>query len=74
MRTTVNIPDDIYEVIRSFAEAKGMPLGEALGELVCRGLRPEVRVSDHDIFPSFAVPQGATPITLEQTLRAEDEV
>jgi hypothetical protein len=74
MRTTLNIPDDIYEVVRSVAEARGIPLGEALGELVRRSLRSEVRVDNRGIFPGFIVPEGAAPITLEQTLSAEDEV
>ena len=73
MRTTLNIPDDVYDVVRSFAEAKGMPLGEALAALVRKGLKPESRISDRGVFPSFIVPEGAAPITLEQTLAAEDE-
>jgi hypothetical protein len=74
MRTTLNIPDEIYDVIRSFAEAKRIPLGEALAELVRKGLRPEARIRNQELFPSFAVPEGAAPITLEQTLSAEDEL
>ena len=74
MRTTVNIPDDVYDVVRSFAEAKGVPLGEAVAELIRRGLRPEARIHSGSPFPSFTVPDGAAPITLEQTLLAEDEL
>ena len=75
MRTTINLPDDIHDVVRSFAEAKGIPLGEAVAELVRKGLRPEAHYrEDETRFPCFAVPEGAAPITLEQTLRAEDEL
>jgi hypothetical protein len=74
MRTTLNIPDDIYDVVRSFAESKGVPLGEAVAELVRKGLKPESRLSNRGGFPSFVVPDSAAPITLEQTLAAEDEV
>ena len=28
MRTTINLPEDIVEVIRSFADVKGISLGE----------------------------------------------
>jgi hypothetical protein len=73
MRTTLNIPDDVYDVVRSFAEARRVPLGEALAELVRKGLSSGVRSEDRDLFPSFPVPDGAAPITLEQTLSAEDE-
>jgi len=74
MRTTLNIPDDVYDVVRSFAEAKGLALGDAVAELVRRGLRPEGRVRSGTLFPTFAVPENAGPITLEQTLAAEDEL
>lgn len=74
MRTTLNIPDDIYDVLRSFAEAKGVPLGTAVAELVRKGLRPEEHIRNQKEFPCFMVPAGAAPITLEDTLAAEDEV
>jgi hypothetical protein len=73
MRTTLNIPDDVYDVVRSFAEARRVPLGEAVAELVRKGLRPEHRIQTPEVFPRFSVPKGAAPITLEQTLSAEDE-
>jgi hypothetical protein len=72
MRTTLNLPDDVHNVINSFAEAKGISLGEAVAELVRKGLRPETRTDDGG-FPCFAVPEGAGLITLAQTLAAEDE-
>jgi hypothetical protein len=73
MRTTLNIPDDIYDVLRSFAEAKGLPLGFAAGLLIRKALAPQEHITDTKHFPSFRVPAGAAPITLEQTLAAEDE-
>ncbi len=72
MRTTLNLPDDIHEVISSFAEAKGLSLGEAAAELIRKGLRPAA-VREEGVFPCFSVPEGAEPITLAHTLAAEDE-
>ncbi len=74
MRTTVNLPDDVYRIARSVAGAKGVPLGEALAELVRQGLRPNIRVDDQKPFPCFVLSRQARPITLEQTLEAEDEL
>jgi hypothetical protein len=74
MRTTLNLPDDVYQVARSLAAAKNVSLGDAIAELVRKGLRPDLRVREDTGFPCFAVPEGAPPITLEQTLAAEDEV
>ena len=74
MRTTLNLPDDIYEVARSLASTRGISLGDALGELVRRGLKPPAATRGETAFPCFAVPPDARPITLEQTLAAEDEI
>jgi hypothetical protein len=74
MRTTVNIPDDVYQVARSVARAKNISVGDAIAELVRKGLDPPVRIREKRGFPCFAVPPGTPPITLEQTLAAEDEV
>ena len=73
MRTTLNLPDDIAEVIRSFADVKRISLGEAVAQLVRKGLQPRVPASAEGGFPHFDVPEGVSPITLEQTLAAEDE-
>ena len=73
MRTTVNLPDDIYDLARSLANSKRISLGEALADLVRRGLQPKPNFSTTTAFPCFAVPADAPPITLEQTLVAEDE-
>lgn len=73
MRTTVNLPDDIYEVARSIASAKRISLGEALAELIRRGLEPASKSDDEPGFPCFSVSKRAAPITLEQTLDVEDQ-
>jgi hypothetical protein len=74
MRTTINLPDDVGEVIRSFADVKGISLGEAVAELVRKGLQSRLSPSEEGAFPTFHVPPGTPPITLEQTLAAEDEI
>ena len=74
MRTTVNLPDDIYQVARSVAEAKDISLGAAIAELVRRGLAPHPPIREEGGFPCFEVPPGTPPITLEQTLAAEDDL
>lgn len=74
MRTTVNLPDDVYRVARSLAAAKGVSLGEALAELVRKALDPAGRIETAKPFPCFTVSKNACPITLEQTLEAEDEI
>jgi hypothetical protein len=74
MRTTVNLPEDIYEIARSVATARRVTLGQALAELIRQGLHRESRVRDDSGFPCFQVTRRAPPITLEQSLNAEDEL
>jgi hypothetical protein len=74
MRTTVNLPDDVLLAARSLADLKGISLGEALADLARAGLRPSARINTKKAFPSFELREDATPITLEQTLEAEDEL
>ena len=74
MRTTINLPDDVGEIIRSVADVRGISLGEAVAELVRKGLQPRLPGTTEDVFPQFEIPEGAAPITLEQTLAAEDDI
>lgn len=73
MRTTINLPDDVAEILRSFADVKGISLGDAVAELVRKGLQPRPPAPTESVFPQFDIPEGSPPITLEQTLAAEDE-
>lgn len=73
MRATLNIPDDVYRAAQSLAAAQGIPLGEALAELVRQGLRTAAQADTQKAFPCFVAPERAKPITLEQTLDAEDD-
>jgi len=73
MRTTFNLPDDVHSVIASFAEAHGISFGEAVAALVRKGLRSGLPPAANAGFPCFRVPEGAHPITLAETLAAEDE-
>jgi hypothetical protein len=74
MRTTVNLPEDVYEVALAMASSKRISLGEAIADLVRRGLEPHDRVDSAEPgFPCFTVSRDAAPITLERTLHAEDE-
>ena len=73
MRTTLNIPDDVYQVARSVASVKRVSLGDALAGLVRLALSAGARVDETKPFPCFVIAKPAPPITLEQTLAAEDE-
>jgi len=60
-------------IARSLARSKSIPLGEALAGLAREGIHPTPRIHERAPFPRFSIPDDAPPITLEQTLAAEDE-
>jgi len=74
MRTTITLPDDVYQAARSLAHHTGTSLGDAVASLVRRGLDPGPMIDLSGPFPRFVLPPNAEPITLEQTLEAEDEL
>ena len=74
VRTTLNLPDDVYLVARSLARAKDVSLGEAVAELVRGGLRPTHPMDATKPFPCLVLLDDSEIITLEQTLAAEDEL
>jgi hypothetical protein len=53
MRTTLNLDDDVFQRVRSYADSRSMPLGKAVSELVRRGLtaaRPTRTVNGIRVF------------------------
>jgi hypothetical protein len=70
---TLDIPDDVYRAVRSMAAARGVSLEEAFVDLARRGLAGSPLIDESKPFPCFAVAKPGPPITLEQTLAAEDE-
>jgi hypothetical protein len=73
MRTTLNLPDDVYSAARSLAIQRNLSLGDAIGELVRNGLKNSNRVDLSKDFPCFTVSANAEPITMQHTLEIEDE-
>lgn len=74
MRTTLVLPDDVYELARSVSRIRGISLGDAVAELVRAPQRRPVRIDNSGVFPTFDLPEDAPEITLEQTLAAKEEL
>jgi hypothetical protein len=74
MRTTVNLPDDIYEAARSVAKAKDSSLGHAIAELVRQGLRPPMLTEVRNGLRLPVLPKDSPIITLEHVLALEDDL
>jgi hypothetical protein len=71
MRTTVSFDDDVLERIKELAQARHVPLGRLMSELLRRQL--EVTVTQRNGIPVFTPSAGSKTITADDIARAEDE-
>lgn len=75
MRTTLNIDDDVLEILKSYAETRSVGLGKAASELVRRGLNAPVETRMVNGFCTVVLPKGTAKATSEHVKRLlEDEV
>jgi hypothetical protein len=70
VRTTINLPDDVYEIARSLASSKDISLGEAPAGLARKGLHPAPRIDASAPFLRFSIGDDAPPVTLETIRRS----
>jgi hypothetical protein len=73
MRTTLNLDDDVFQRVRTYAENRSLTMGKALSELVRRGLSapPKTRVVNGLVV--FDVPEDSEPVTSELVKRLDAE-
>ena len=74
MRTTLNINDDVLEQVKQYAAARSMPAGEAASYLLNQALNKPLGTRFENGFEVFDVPDDSPIVTLEHTLRLEDEL
>ena len=73
VRTTLSLDAEVLAAARRIAQARSKSIGEVISELARRGLAGRAKVSAHKGFPVFQVPRDASPITLDDVKRDEDE-
>jgi len=73
MRTTLSLDDDVFKLVKTYAENRSVAMGKALSELVRRGLSapPKTRVVNGLVV--FDVPEDSEPVTTELVKRLEAE-
>jgi hypothetical protein len=69
MRTTLNLDDDVYEFVRRYADARSQSVGNAVSELVRRGLEAPLRTRIVNGFHMVDIPSDTPPVTTEQVRR-----
>ena len=74
MRTTINLDDDVYELLRDYAQRRSQPLGKAVSDLVKRGLDAPLRTKLVNGFYVVDLPRGGPRITSEHVKHIESEI
>jgi hypothetical protein len=77
LRTTLTIPDDVLLAARQQAKARGITIGEALGEMARRGLERELNTCEDGFWKGvmfFPHHPDDPPVTLELVNRLRDEI
>jgi hypothetical protein len=73
MRTTLSLDDDVFQVVKTYAENRSLAMGKALSELVRRGLNAPVKTRVVNGLVVFDVPADSELVTSELVKRLEAE-
>lgn len=73
MRTTLSLDDDVFQVVKAYAETRAVGMGKALSELVRRGLSAPAKTRVVNGLVVFDVPENTEPVTSEHVKRLEAE-
>ena len=73
MRTTINLDDDVLAAVKRLAGAQSKSLGETVSNLLRQGLEHRLTIRHEHGIPTFDVPPGAKPFSLEDIRREDAE-
>jgi hypothetical protein len=74
MRTTLDLQDDVLARVKEYAAARSMSTGAAASYLLKQALNRPLGTRIENGFEVFDVPGDSPVVTLEHTLRLEDEL
>jgi hypothetical protein len=73
MRTTLNLDDDVAQVVKQYSEDRAVSLGKAVSDLVRRGLSAPLQTKVVNGFHVAILPEGSHKVTIEDVKRLLDE-
>lgn len=71
VRTTLSLDDDVFQVLKTYAENRSLAMGKAVSELVRRGLNAPVKTRVINGLVVFDVPESSEPVTSELVKQLE---
>ena len=66
MRTTLNLDEDVFEILKKHSQSRGISLGKAASELVRTGIHGPTPTRIENGFVVFDIPAGPEKITSER--------
>jgi hypothetical protein len=74
MRTTLNLDDDVFEILKDYAESRSVALGKAASDLMRKGLSTRTPTRLVNGFVVFDIEPGGPKITSERVRELESEL
>ncbi len=74
MRTTLNLDDEVFQLVRQYAQGRSLALGKAVSELVKRGLNHPASFKMVNGICVVDLPPDSPPVTTEHVKRLEAEL
>lgn len=75
MRTTLNLDEDVIEVLNQYADARSISLGQAASELVRRGMEAPVQTRLVNGFHVVVLPAASPKVSSARVKQLlEDEI
>ena len=71
MRTTINLDDDVVQLVKQYAESRGVGLGKAVSELVRRGITASLPTCTVNGLLVFDLPPDSPRITTRKVRQLE---
>jgi hypothetical protein len=73
MRTTLNLDDDVLEIVAEYAESRSLSIGRAVSELVRKGLGAKHPIRVVNGVRVFDLPPGSRKVTSRKVRELESE-
>jgi hypothetical protein len=75
MRTTLNLDDDVVELLKTYAKGRSLALGKAASDLVRRGFSAPMETRMVNGFCTVVLPEDSPTVSAERVKQLlEDEI
>lgn len=73
MRTTLSLDDDVFQLVKHYAQTRSLAMGKALSELVRRGVGAPPKTRRVNGLVVFDLPEDSPSVTSEHVKKLEAE-